>query len=282
MNYRNIIDKGTLILKNSSILSAKLDAELLLTLTLNIPREKILLNLKKKLNKSEIIDYLKLINKRKKKEPISSISGKKFFWKYEFLLNKDVLAPRFETELLVEEVLKNFKFSNNINVLDVGIGSGCILISLLKERKRWRGIGLDISALAIKIAKINAKIQHVENRIRFLNSDIDKISTGKYDLIVSNPPYINKIGYNNLDLGVKNYEPKLALYGGVDGLRIIEKVIDKSNDILKKNGLLAMEIGLGQYYKVSELLKKNEFYIIKTVKDYQNIKRCLIAKKLSK
>ena len=282
MNYRNIIDKGTLILKNSSILSAKLDAELLLTLTLNIPREKILLNLEKKVNKSEIIDYLKLINKRKKKEPISSISGKKFFWKYEFLLNKDVLAPRFETELLVEEVLKNFKFSNNINVLDVGIGSGCILISLLKERKRWRGIGLDISALAIKIAKINAKIQHVENRIKFLNSDIDKISIGKYDLIVSNPPYINKIGYNNLDLGVKNYEPKLALYGGVDGLRIIEKVIDKSNDILKKNGLLAMEIGLGQYYKVSELLKKNEFYIIKTVKDYQNIKRCLIAKKLSK
>ena len=112
--------------------------------------------------------------------------------------------------------------------------------------------------MAIKIAKINAKIQHVENRIRFLNSDIDKISTGKYDLIVSNPPYINKIGYNNLDLGVKNYEPKLALYGGVDGLRIIEKVIDKSNDILK-NGLLAMEIGLGQYYKVSELLKKTNF-----------------------
>ncbi len=282
MNYRNIIDKGTLILKNSSILSAKLDAELLLTFTLNIPREKILLNLEKKLNKSEIINYLKLLNKRKKKEPISSISGKKFFWKYEFLLNQDVLAPRSETELLVEEVLKILKFSNNINVLDVGIGSGCILISLLKERKQWRGIGLDISALAIKIAKINAKIQHVENRIKFLNSDIDKISIGKYDLIVSNPPYINKIGYNNLDLGVKNYEPKSALYGGVDGLRIIEKVIYKSNDILKKNGLLAMEIGLGQYYKVSELLKKNKFYIIKTVKDYQNIKRCLIAKKISK
>ena len=282
MNYRNIIDKGTLILKNSSILSAKLDAELLLTFTLNIPREKILLNLEKKLNKSEIINYLKLLNKRKKKEPISSISGKKFFWKYEFLLNQDVLAPRSETELLVEEVLKILKFSNSINVLDVGIGSGCILISLLKERKQWRGIGLDISALAIKIAKINAKIQHVENRIKFLNSDIDKISIGKYDLIVSNPPYINKIGYNNLDLGVKNYEPKSALYGGVDGLRIIEKVIYKSNDILKKNGLLAMEIGLGQYYKVSELLKKNKFYIIKTVKDYQNIKRCLIAKKISK
>ena len=132
----------------------------------------------------------------------------------------------------------------------------------------------------LKIAKINAKIQQVDNRIRFVNSDIDKFFSGKYDVIVTNPPYINKIEYNNLDLGVKGYEPKLALYGGIDGLRIIEKIINKSKLILKTKGILAMEIGLNQYYRVTKLLEKNGFFILKSIKDYQNIKRCLIAKKI--
>jgi len=281
MNYRNIINKGSSILKKNSILTADIDAETLLALSLNKSRESILLNLDNKLNSSQINYYLELINKRKKKEPISFISGKKFFWNCEFKLNKDVLAPRFETELLVEEVLKILKLKNKINVLDIGIGSGCILISLLKERKHWRGTGVDISSLALKNAISNAKIQQVDNRIKFINSDIDNFSWGKYDLIVTNPPYINKIGYNNLDLGVKNYEPKVALYGGIDGLEIIEKVINKCNQILKGNGLLAMEIGFGQYYKVYEHLKKKNFYILKVIKDYQRIKRCLIAKKIN-
>ena len=164
--------------------------------------------------------------------------------------------------------------------MDIGVGSGCILISLLKEKNKWKGTGLDISKLAIKIAKINAKIQQVDNRIRFVNSDIDKFFSGKYDVIVTNPPYINKIEYNNLDLGVKGYEPKLALYGGIDGLRIIEKIINKSKLILKTKGILAMEIGLNQYYRVTKLLEKNGFFILKSIKDYQNIKRCLIAKKI--
>ena len=282
MNYRNIINKGTSILKNYSIPTADIDAELLLTLSLNTTREKILLNSEKKLNKSEINNYLRLINKRKNKEPISSICGKKFFWKYEFKINKNVLAPRFETELLVEEVLKRLKLSNRINVLDVGLGSGCILISLLKERKDWKGTGLDISSIAMKTAIYNAKIQQVYNRIKFVNSDIDKFYSSKYDLIVSNPPYINKIGYNNLNLGVKKFEPKLALYGGVDGLSVINKIIKKSKKILKKNGLIAMEVGFDQYYKVCELLRRNNFYVIKIVKDFQRINRCIFAINLNK
>ena len=280
MNYRNIINKGALILKKNSILTANLDAEILLSISLNQSREKILLNLEKKLNVNQIKYYNELIKRRKKKEPISFIAEKKFFWKFEFIVNKNILTPRFETEFLVEEILKIYKFKTKLNVLDIGLGSGCILISLLKEQNSWQGVGIDISSFAIKTAKTNAKIQQVQNRIKFINSDIDKFSSAKYDLIVSNPPYINKIAYNNLDLGVKDYEPKIALYGGIDGYRIIEKVINKSKIILKNNGLLAMEIGYGQYYKVSELLKKNGFYIMKTIKDYQNIKRCLIAKKV--
>ena len=280
MNFRKIINNGTLILRDNLIPSAGLDAEILLSLSLNKTREEILLNLEGKLNTKQINNFNKLIKRRKKKEPISYITGKKHFWNSEFYVNKNVLTPRPETELLVEEVLKRYKLVNKINILDIGTGTGCILISLLKEHKKWVGTGIDISKMAIKVAKSNAKIQQVSNRIRFIKSDVDKFLTGKYDLIVSNPPYINKIGYNNLDLGVKNYEPIKALYGGVDGLRIIEKIIGKSKFILKNNGILVMEIGLGQHQKVSEQLKKSGFYVFKTVKDYQKIKRLIFAKKI--
>ncbi len=281
MNYRNIINKASSELKKNSINSADIDAELLLSLSLNKTKENILLNLDKKLKFEEIEKYKNLIKRRQKKEPISQILGKKFFWKYEFNINKNVLSPRPETEFLVEEVLKIAKNSKNINILDIGVGSGCILISLLKEKIKWRGTGIDVSKFALKNAKYNAKIQQVENRIKFINSDIDNITHKKYDLVVSNPPYINKIEYNNLDLGVKYYEPREALYGGIDGLSIIEKIIKKSKLFLKINGFLAIEIGFGQYYKVSEILKKNNFYLFKTIKDYQNIKRCILAKKIN-
>ena len=280
MNYRNIINKGSQILKQHDIITANIDAELLLSISLNKSREQLLLNLEKKLNLNEIKKYFGLINRRKQKEPVSFINGKKFFWKYEFVVNKNVLIPRPETEFLVEEILRTYKEKTNLNILDVGVGSGCILISLLKEKNKWKGEGIDISSLAIKIAKTNAKIQQVENRIRFKNSNIDNFSLKKYDLIVSNPPYINKVRYNNLDLGIKGFEPIIALYGGVDGLKIIEKIIIKSKIILKKNGMLMMEIGLGQQYKVIKLLKNNGFYVSKIIKDYQKIKRCLIAKKI--
>ena len=281
MNYRNILEKGSSILKNNLISTPKLDAELLLSLIICKSREGILLNLEQRLSKNEIKKFNDLINRRIKKEPISQITGRRFFWKSEFSVDKNVLTPRFETELLVEQILKDFKFSDKLRILDVGIGSGCILLSLLSEKNNWRGVGIDISKMAINIAKLNAKIQQIDNRVKFINSHIDNFFDDKYDIVVSNPPYINIFKYNNLDLGVKGYEPKLALYGGIDGTKIIEKVIKKSNKILKNGGTLAMEIGIGQFFKVCELLRNNSFYISKTVKDYQKIRRCLIAKKIN-
>ncbi len=281
MNYRQILNRGTKILKENFIDTANIDAEILLSISLKKSRGKILLNLEDKLNKDQINEYLGLINRRNTYEPISLMIGRKFFWKNEFYVNKNVLTPRFETELLIEEVLKIYKHSENISVIDIGLGTGCILISLLKEKKKWRGTGVEMSNLALRLAKTNAKIQQVYNRIKFINSDIDKIYSGKYDLVVTNPPYINNIDYNNLNSGVKNFEPKMALYGGRDGLDIIEKVIRKSKLILKNNGLIAIEIGLGQHYNVAKLLEKNGFYIFKTIKDYQKIKRCILAKKIN-
>ncbi len=280
MNFRNTINKAVTILENNSIKNANFDAELLFSTSLNVSREKILLNLEKTIGYREVKKYFNLINRRIKKEPLSQIVGKKSFWKNEFEVNRHVLTPRNETEFLVEEILKIYKKNTYLRILDVGVGSGCIIISLLKEKQKWVGTGIDISKLAIKIAKYNAKIQQVENRIRFIKSDIDKFSSGKYDLVVSNPPYINKIGYNNLDLGVRDYEPKQALYGGLDGLRVIEKVVKKSRYVLKNNGLLVMEIGSGQHNDVSSILKYNGFYIKNIIKDYQKIKRCIISKKI--
>tara|TARA_B100001121_G_scaffold22573_1_gene17536 strand:- start:1084 stop:1929 length:846 start_codon:yes stop_codon:yes gene_type:complete len=280
MNFRNTINKAVTILENNSIKNANFDAELLFSTSLNVSREKILLNLEKTIGYREVKKYFNLINRRIKKEPLSQIVGKKSFWKNEFEVNRHVLTPRNETEFLVEEILKIYKKNTFLSILDVGVGSGCIIISLLKEKQKWVGTGIDISKLAIKIAKYNAKIQQVENRIRFIKSDIDKFSSSKYDLVVSNPPYINKIGYNNLDLGVRDYEPKQALYGGLDGLRVIEKVVKKSRYVLKNNGLLVMEIGSGQHNDVSSILKFNGFYIKNIIKDYQKIKRCIISKKI--
>ena len=152
-----------------------------------------------------------------------------------FNVCKDVLIPRFDTEILVQEIIKICKFSNNLNILDIGLGSGCILISLLKEHNNWHGTGIDISRSALKIAKTNAKIQQVGNRIKFVNSDIDKFCFGKYDLIVTNPPYIDLVGYNNLDESVKDFEPKKALLAGVDGLkayRQVSKIVKKLMKLL--------------------------------------------------
>lgn len=280
MNYRNIIKNGTSILKNNHIINPNIDAEILLSVCLKKSREDILLNLEDKISFHESEKYIKLINRRKNREPISQIRGTKFFWNSDFEVNKQVLTPRFETELLIEKILKLYKFRGKINILDAGIGSGCILVSLLKQRKDWSGVGVDISKHAIKTAKNNAKMQHVINRIRFINSDIDKYYSGNYDLIVSNPPYIKNIDYNNLDVSVKGYEPKVALCGGIDGFKIIEKVISKSNKILKNNGILAMEIGIGQKYKTTQILRKNDFFIFEIVKDYQNISRFILAKKI--
>ena len=280
INFRNTINKGSEILKKNFIETANIDAELLLSFSIKQSREKILLNLEKKLDCHDVRKYFELIERRKKKEPISLIIGKKTFWKYDFYVNKDVLTPRKETEFLIEEILKLYKNYNKIRVLDIGTGSGCIIISLMKEKIRWSGIAVDISELALKVAKYNAKIQQVENRIKFIKSDIDKFSSNKYDLIVSNPPYINKIGYNNLDVGVKDYEPKKALYGGIDGLRAIEKVVNKSSVLLKNNGFLIMEIGLMQYNKTFKILKEKGFYVKKIVKDYQRINRCVVSQKI--
>ena len=181
---------------------------------------------------------------------------------------------------MVENLIKIYK-NQKIDILDVGTGSGCILISLLSELKNSTGTGVDISKKALSVAKKNANLHNLDCKIKFYNRDLINIYNKKYDLIVSNPPYVKSIDIKNLAEDIRNFEPKIALDGGNDGLDLIKKVIYKSKEILKIKGMLALEIGKEQYRRVSKILNKNNFKIVKKIKDYRSNIRCLISMLIS-
>ena len=282
MRYQEILIKGSQILTANKIKSSNLDCELILSKVLNKSREEILINMNNNINKKEQDKFHYYLNKRKKNKPIAHILGYKYFWKFKFYINESVLIPRPETEHLVDEALKQIPISKSINIIDIGTGSGCVIISLLKERQKCQAIAIDISKEALKVAKINAKMHHLENKIKFLNIDIDKFNSSKYDLIISNPPYINKIDLMRLDDGVRLYEPRLALYGGNTGFEQIKKTIEKSSKLLKYNGRLIIEIGEGQKNYTIKILQSNGFYINKICKDLSGKERCLVNTKINK
>ena len=280
MNYLSILNYGNKILKSKKITSYKLDTELILAKVLNKSREEILTNLNLTLKEKDFYSFKKLLIRRKKNEPMAYIFRQKDFWKYKFFVNKDVLIPRPETEIIIEEVLKLTKHNSSRLFLDVGTGSGCIIISIIKERPNSYGTAIDISKKAIDIAFNNAKMHHLENKIKFLNIDIDKFIANKYDFIVSNPPYINNTKFKRLEINVKQFEPTIALKAGVDGLKIIEKLILKSKKLLKNNGKLIFEIGENQEGKVRKLLMKNKFCINRICKDIRSSPRVVVSTKI--
>ena len=280
MNNLEALDYGIKLLKKNKITSYNIDSELLLANIQNLSRESLLINLDRIIKKKKYYDYKKLLQRRIKKEPIAYILKKKEFWNSKFSVNKNVLIPRPETESIVEEILNIIENKSSKNILDVGTGSGCILLSIIKERPNCKGTALDISKNALNIAKTNAKMHHLENKIKFENIDIDKFMHCKYDLIVSNPPYINKIEFKRLEDNVKQFEPKIALEAGVDGLKIIKNLIIKSKKLLKKNGKLIFEIGEKQENKVKNFLMKNNFYINKVCKDFRSCPRVIVSTKL--
>ena len=280
MNYFNALNYGNKLLKSSNIKNHILDSELLLSKVLNLSREKLLLNLECKINKKNFNKFKKLILRRKKNEPIAYIIKKKEFWRYNFKVNNEVLIPRPETEIIVNKILKLISFKSSRQILDIGTGSGCILLSIIKERPNCYGTAIDISKKALKVAIFNAKMHHLENKVRFINIDIDKFNLNKYDFIISNPPYINCIDLKRLDTSVKEYEPIVALKAGIDGLSEIKKIIKKSKNLLKNNGKLIFEIGNNQLNGVINMLKKNNFYINKVCEDIQSYPRVIVSTKI--
>ena len=280
MNIQLAIKDGINILIDKRINTAKLDAEILMAKVLKKDRKYIILNNKEDLDDKNLKYFNKLIKERANFKPIAYLINKKYFWNNEFFVNKNTLIPRPDTEILVEQVLKLTKHKNAMNILDIGVGSGCILLSILKERKNFYGTGIDISKNALDICKINAKRLKVDGRTKFYKTDIDKFVEGNYDLIISNPPYIKRYDLKYLESNVIKFEPKLALDGGVDGLSEIRKVIKKSSELIKKNGIFVLEIGFNQKNKVVKLLREKGFYTNCTLKDLAHNDRCIVSTKI--
>ena len=280
MNITSAISSGSKILRNKFIPSHQLDSEILMAKTIKKDRNYILLNSDSVLNKNDLNYFFSLIEQRSLGSPVAYLTNKKFFWNSEFFVTNDTLIPRPDTELIIENVLNSSKQKNKINILDIGIGSGCILLSILKERKNFYGTGIDISKKCIKISKINAVKLKVSSRLKLYKSDVDKFNLGKYDLIVSNPPYIKTFDLKYLERDVAEFEPRLALNGGLDGLSEIRKVIKKTSELIKKNGKFILEIGFDQKNKVIELLKRKGFYINSIQKDLASNDRCIISTKI--
>ena len=280
MNINLAINEGSKILKSKLIPNPLLDAEILMAKTINKDRNYILLNSSDPVNKNDLNNFYKLIEQRSLGNPIAYLTKKKYFWNSEFFITKDILIPRPDTELVVENILKLTKQKSKINILDIGVGSGCIIVSILKERENFRGTGIDISKKCLIISKKNAIAQNVSSRLKLYKSDVDKFNLGKYDLVVSNPPYIKTYKLKYLEKDVAEFEPRLALDGGLDGLSEIRKVIKKSSELIKNKGKFILEIGFDQKNKVINLLKKEGFYIDSTQKDLAHNDRCIVSTKI--
>ena len=280
MNIENLLNQAFKRLTNSNVKNANLDCEILLSKTINKNREYIILNQKENLDKKYIEVFYSLIERRKKGEPVAYLLNKKEFWKETFFIDKNVLIPRPDTEHIIEEIIRFTQKDSKLHILDIGTGSGCIILSILKERENFKGTGIDISKECIKVSKYNAKKLKLNNRSKFYISDVDNFLIGKYDVVVSNPPYIEHLSLKYLDREVVDFEPKLALNGGHDGFSKITKVINKTSSLIKKNGLFVLEIGYNQKTKAIKILKKNGFYIKKVLKDYGKNDRCIVSTKL--
>jgi len=269
-------------LKRSNNLNSRLDSEILVSHLINIPRESIYSKLKENLPSNKTEELQNLVSRRVKKEPIAYILNNKEFWSTNFYVDRSVLIPRPETEVLIDLILSQINNKNNyFNILDIGTGSGCILVSLLKELTKAKGIGVDKSSKAIAVAKKNSTSQHVDSRSSFKNINLENIKFDKkFDLIVSNPPYLPDVSLKNLNLDIKLYEPKIALQGGVQGVDFLCKIITLASKILKINGLLALEIGDNQFHILAKYLKENRFKILDKYTLINKQVRCLLATKL--
>ncbi|RUM43227.1 MAG: peptide chain release factor N(5)-glutamine methyltransferase [Desulfurobacterium sp.] len=274
-----LVKRASEILKERGIKTARLDAELLLAHALGFPdRVKLYTEFEKPLTEEEVENYRKLIVRRAKGEPVAYITGKKEFYGYTFRVEKGVLIPRPETELLVDVVVEYLKGKEGKTVVDVGTGSGCIIITLCKLLGRThRYIGTDISSIALKVADKNRRIHGCKD-VKLVKTDLLKSIEPPVSVVVSNPPYV-PLGDRKLEESVKKFEPAVALFGGKDGLEVIRRLIPQSYEKLETGGLIALEVGEGQAEAVKELLELCGFKGIKFHKDISGIDRVVSAVK---
>ena len=279
---QEILQKNYKDLLNHNIQTAKIDSEVILANILNTTRINLITKQDITLNKEQEDLFSKLVERRKQKEPVAYILNKKEFWNENYFVDKRVLIPRPETEILIELLLKKIKDKNKAyKVLDLGCGSGCLLISFLKEMHKSQGMGVDISSNALEVAKKNIELHNLNNRAKLMRLDLLTLHTkDKFDVIFSNPPYLSSSDYAKLSDDVKNFEPKQALVGGFNGVLYYKKIIALAQSALKKNGYLALELGDRQYRTISKLLQDHSFRILDKYQLINKEIRCILAAKM--
>ncbi len=267
-SYRKLLTKAANILKDANIENIEYDIKTILRDTFDIDYNKFVMDMDNEFETDKSLEYefISRIEKRKKHIPLQYIINKQNFYGLDLYVNESVLIPRYDTENIVDCIVKDFEGSKDISVLDLCTGSGCIAISL-KKNGFEKVFALDISDKALEVAKHNAYIHNAD--ITFIKSDLYKELPNdiRFDLIVSNPPYIRTGEIEKLDDEVKDFEPKLALDGGKDGLDFYKKILNLSKDFINKNGSLYFEIGYDQAKNVIDLAKKEGYYNIKIIKD---------------
>ena len=259
----------------SGIETSELDARLILKEILSFDDKELIINENYNIPERFIKEIFAIGERRLKGEPISKIFKKRNFYKSTFIISNDVLDPRPETELIVE-IANNFIKKNEVkNILDLGTGSGCILLSILKENKLINGLGIDLSKEAINIAQKNSKKLQLDKQSNFLISNWMEAINFKFDIVVSNPPYIASKDIKKLSNNVKNFDPLLSLDGGEDGLNCYRVIVKDLKRVINKNAIIIIEIGYNQSKFVEEIFKKNDFKLIKKYNDINGLDRVL-------
>ena len=275
MRYQDCFNKGREVLMEAGIEEAAWDARLLLEHVCKTDRNYLLVHGDKEVDPDKETAYFQMINVRAKRVPLQHITGVQNFMGLDFQVNEHVLIPRQDTEILVEEILR--QMSDGSRILDMCTGSGCILISLLHYNNWCEGVGVDLSENALKVASANAEAllqnKSPQPAYKFIQSDLFENVDGKYDIIVSNPPYIKSEVIETLMPEVKVHEPRMALDGTEDGLYFYRKITDFSKEYLKRGGMLYYEIGHDQGEEVSEIMKAAGFTDVHVVKDYAGLDR---------
>ncbi len=276
-----VLKLSTAYLEEKGIESARLNAELLLANILNCKRIDLYLLFDRPLDENEIVAYREFISRCGKHEPLQYILGEVEFYGLKFKVNKNVLIPRPETEFLIEQAISLVKGNNLKSILDIGTGAGNIPITLAKNLNGVAITSIDISEEACKVAEENTIYNEVKNKINLLNTDInDYICDSKFDMIISNPPYVSSSDYRNLSKDILNYEPAISITDFSDGYEFYRIITKKSDTILNKGGFLLCEMAQGQSEFIQKLFSDADFSEIKIIKDFQNIDRVIIGRKL--
>ncbi len=269
------IDKILYSTKNSISVSEK---KLLLSHVLGLSNEEINLANNKKVGEKDLKKFEQLINRRKNSEPIAYITNAKSFWKNDFYVDYSVLIPRSDSELLIESVIEYFPdLTKSYNFLDLGSGSGCLIISLLNEYLLSSGTGIEIDKEAIKVSEINKEFLLNKDRLKFLERDFSNFDTSSFDIVISNPPYIPFEEKNNIMEDVRNFEPIKALFADDKGLYFYRNIIQNLAKKMKRKQYLFLEVGINQHDGVAKILKNNNFKVVSIKNDISNIPRCIIA-----